>query len=187
MNFEKSYFKFKLDFVEKHRIIQITGSIISPMLEQFRELMFYLQKRDDQEPIHLYIHSPGGEAYTLLGMLDVIDTVSNPVYTYVNGLAASAAAILLTYGDKRYATKYSTIMFHQPLAYNISGQTEDILIQAREMERLRNILADIVSEKTGLDKQYVLDELFDRDTYLDPQKALELKIIDEIKATKHKK
>jgi ATP-dependent Clp protease protease subunit len=71
-------------------------------------------------------------------------------------------------------------MFHQPLTLGISGQTEDVLRHANEMERLRNLLAEIISQKTGLSKKKVLKDLFDRDTYLSPDKALKLNIIDEI-------
>jgi ATP-dependent Clp protease protease subunit len=175
----ETFHKFIKEYIEKNRIIHITGAINDEMLDFFRTVMFYLDSLSE-EPIKLYINSPGGSVYSLLGMLDVIDNVKSDVYTYVNGLAASAAAILLTYGKKRYATKYSTIMFHQPLTMGISGQTEDILRYAGEMERLRNLLAEIVSQKTGLSKRKILRDLFDRDTYLPSQKAKELGIIDEI-------
>ena len=174
-----SFYKFQKEYTEENRIIHVTGTIDDNMLDAIRTTMFYLDNMND-EPIKLYINSPGGIVYSLLGILDVIDTVKSPVYTYVNGLAASAAAILLTYGDKRYATKRSTIMFHQPLIHGVSGQTEDIVRQAKEMERLRELLAQIVSEKTGISKKKVLKDLFDRDTYLSPDEAKKLNIIDEI-------
>ena len=175
----ETFYKFMKEYIEKNRIVHITGEINDETLDFFRMIMFYLDGLS-AEPIKLYINSPGGSVYSLLGMLDVIDKVESDVYTYVNGLAASAAAILLTYGKKRYATKYSTIMFHQPISFGISGQTEDILRYAGEMDRLRSLLAQIIFQKTGIEKDKVLSDLFDRDTYLSPNDALKLNIIDEI-------
>jgi ATP-dependent Clp protease protease subunit len=176
----EEFAKFTKEYFETHRIIHISGTIDMDMADAFRTLMFYLDSKDNERPIKLYINSPGGMIYPLLGMLDVIDKVKSPVYTYANGLAASAAAILLTYGDKRYATRYSTIMTHQPLIGCVGGQTEDIKIHAKEMDRLRLLLAEIVSYKTGLSIEKILTDLFDRDTYITPEKAKELGIIDEI-------
>ena len=174
-----SYFEFKLKMIEKHRIVSITNIIDLQLAEEIRDLLFYLDSKSE-DVIKLYINSPGGLVYALLSILDVIDVLKSPVYTYVNGLAASAAAVLLIYGKKRFATKYSTIMFHQPLAHGISGQAEDIIREAKEIERLRDLLAEIVSNKTGLSKKKVLRDLFDRDTYLTPEQAKKLNVIDEI-------
>ena len=175
----ETFHKFIKEYIEKNRIIHITGTINDEMLDFFRTTMFYLDSLSG-EPIKLYINSHGGNIYSLLGMLDVVDRIKSDVYTYVNGLAASAAAVLLAYGKRRYATKYSTIMFHQPLTMGLSGQAEDILRYAGEMERLRNLLAEIISQKTGLSKRKILKDLFDRDTYLSPYDAQKLNIVDEI-------
>ena len=106
--------------------------------------MLFLEQSDAEAPIHFYINSPGGSVYAGLGIYDIMQHISCPVYTYCVGLAASMGSLLLTAGDKdhRHAMPHSRIMIHQPLG-GAQGQCSDIQIQANEIQDLKNQLNQI--------------------------------------------
>jgi ATP-dependent Clp protease, protease subunit len=111
--------------------------------------MLFLEQSDPEAPIHFYINSPGGSVYAGLGIYDIMQHVSCPVYTYCVGLAASMGSLLLQAGaaGHRYSMPHSRIMIHQPLG-GARGQATDIEIQAREIldlkKQLNNIYTGII-------------------------------------------
>lgn len=149
--------------------------------------MLFLDQNDSEAPIHFYINSPGGSVYAGLGIYDIMQHVSCPVYTYCLGMAASMGSILLQAGEPghRYALPHSRIMIHQPLG-GARGQASDIEIQAREILELKKQLYDIYVKHTGQSYD-VIEKACDRDHYMNPTKAQELKLIDNIIAPKGKK
>jgi ATP-dependent Clp protease protease subunit len=144
--------------------------------------MMFLEQDDPEAPIHFYINSPGGSVYAGLGIYDIMQHVSCPVYTYCVGLAASMGSLLLAAGaaGHRHSLPHSRIMIHQPLG-GAQGQCSDIQIQANEIQDLKDTLNGIyVTHGAGkISFDQVVQET-DRDNYLSPSKAIELGIIDSI-------
>lgn len=150
--------------------------------------MLFLEQSDAQAPIHFYINSPGGSVYAGLGIYDIMQHISCPVYTYCTGLAASMGSLLLAAGHKenRYCLPHSRIMIHQPLG-GARGQASDIQIQAQEIQDLKNQLTQIYVDHTSTNisfDDYVT--AMDRDNYLSPQKAKDLGLIDQVISPKGK-
>ncbi len=142
--------------------------------------MLFLEQSDPDAPIHFYINSPGGSVYAGLGIYDIMQHITSPVYTYCVGLAASMGSLLLTAGEKghRHALPHSRIMIHQPLG-GAHGQSSDIQIQVNEINDLKKSLNDIYVHHTGMDYEAVV-KATDRDNYLNPKTAIEMGLIDSI-------
>ena len=144
--------------------------------------MLFLEQNDSEAPIHFYINSPGGSVYAGLGIYDLMQHISCPVYTYCVGLAASMGSLLLSAGHKgnRYSMPHSRIMIHQPLG-GARGQASDIQIQAQEIQDLKQQLTQIYVDHTSEGVTYEKYEAaMDRDNYLSPKSAKELGLIDQI-------
>ena len=144
--------------------------------------ILFLEQSDAEAPIHFYINSPGGGVYAGLGIYDIMEYVTCPIYTYCVGMAASMGSILLQAGQAghRYALPHARIMIHQPLG-GARGQASDIQIQAREIQDLKGQLTQIYVDHTSTGKTYdVYEEAMDRDNYLGPKEAKEMGLIDVI-------
>ena len=133
------------------------------------------------EDITLYICSGGGDVYSGLGLLDVMDFVKPDIVTVNTGLAASMAAVLLCGGTKgkRKALKRSRTMIHQPSSYIGYSQSTDIEIEAKEINSLKKELYEIISDNSGqtYDKVYKDSE---RDYWMTATDAKKYGLIDEI-------
>lgn len=144
--------------------------------------MMFLEQTNAEDPIHFYINSPGGSVYAGLGIYDIMQHVSCPVYTYCVGMAASMGSLLLTAGAPgfRHSMPHSRIMIHQPLG-GARGQASDIQIQANEIQDLKRQLNSIYVRHSscGMTMERIEKEC-DRDNYLSPTKAIELGLIDQI-------
>lgn len=144
--------------------------------------MLFLEQSDAEAPIHFYINSPGGSVYAGLGIYDLMQHISCPVYTYCVGLAASMGSLLLSAGHKgnRYSMPHSRIMIHQPLG-GARGQASDIQIQAQEIQDLKMQLTQIYVDHTSTKKVYAdYEKAMDRDNYLGPEAAKEMGLIDQV-------
>ena len=150
----------------------VTNLIIAQML--------FLEQSDAESPIHFYINSPGGGVYAGLGIYDIMQHITCPVYTYCVGLAASMGSMLLTAGEKgnRHCLPHGRMMIHQPLG-GAQGQASDIQIQANEIQYLKVQLNDIYVKHTGQEYE-VIEQATDRDRYLNPKEAQEFGLIDTI-------
>jgi ATP-dependent Clp protease protease subunit len=142
--------------------------------------MLFLEQSDPEAPIHFYINSPGGSVYAGLGIYDIMQLVSPPVYTYCVGLAASMGALLLQAGDKghRHSLPHGRIMIHQPLG-GARGSCSDIQIQAKEIETLKMQLNNILVKHTGRPYEDVM-KATDRDNYFNPDEAIGFGLIDSV-------
>ncbi|MBF0360493.1 MAG: ATP-dependent Clp protease proteolytic subunit [Oligoflexia bacterium] len=149
--------------------------------------MLFLEQSDREAPIHFYINSPGGGVYAGLGIYDIMQLVSPPVYTYCVGLAASMGALLLQSGEKghRFSLPHSRIMIHQPLG-GARGSCSDVQIQAKEMQDLKRQLNEIMVHHTGRPYEEV-EAATDRDNYLSPGDAIKFGLIDSIIEKKREK
>lgn len=144
--------------------------------------LLYLDS-DSNQPINMYINSPGGSVHAGLAIYDTMQQIKSPVNTICMGIAMSFGAVLLTAGAKgnRSALPHARIMIHQPLIHGggISGQATDIAIEAKEMEFCKTQLTQILAEHTGQSYEKVLADC-ERNRYMTPEEAKEYGLIDNI-------
>ena len=109
--------------------------------------LLYLDSVDPDKDISIYINSPGGSVTAGLAIYDTMQFISSDVATLCSGMAASMAAVLLVAGKegKRSALKHSRVMIHQPLG-GVQGQASDIEIEAREIQKYKKELYNIIAE-----------------------------------------
>ena len=142
--------------------------------------LLYLDSADPGKDISLYLNSPGGGVYAGLGIYDTMQFITSDVSTICTGMAASMAAVLLVAGakGKRYALKHSRVMIHQPMG-GAQGQASDIEITAREIQKLKAELYQIISDHSG--KPIVeIEKNSDRDYWMTSAEAKDYGMIDEV-------
>lgn len=162
------------------RIIFITGEITTESANLIIAQLLYLEAKDKNKPISLYINSPGGSVDAGLGIYDTINYIKSSVSTICVGLAASMAAVLLACGEKgkRYALPNSRIMIHQPIG-GAKGQASDIEIAAEQIVKMKKNMNNILSGLTGQDKERIKTDS-NRDYYMSADFAVEYGIIDKV-------
>jgi ATP-dependent Clp protease protease subunit len=168
------------DMLLENRIIFLAGPITERTASLVIMRMLYLQSIKRESDIHLYINCPGGLVDQTLAIYDTIQYLSVKVATYCIGQAASGAAIVLAAGakGKRYALPNSKIMLHQPYG-GITGQAEDIKIQAEEILKDKRRLNNILAKHTGQTVEKIEAET-ERDRYMDAYEAKAYGLIDEV-------
>ena len=168
------------DMLLENRIIFLSGPIVERTTNIVIQQLLYLQSiRRDQE-VNLYINSPGGLVDQTLAIYDTMQFMGSEVATYCIGQAASGAAIILMAGTKgkRYILPNAKVMLHQPYG-GITGQAEDIRIQADEVLRDKVRLNGIIAKCTGKPVEQVTDDT-ERDCYLTAEEAQKYGIVDEV-------
>lgn len=168
------------DMLLENRIIFLAGPILEHTASIAIQQLLYLQSIRRDQDVNLYINSPGGLVVQTLAIYDTMQFVGSEVATYCIGEAASGAALILMAGTKgkRYILPNAKVMLHQPYG-GITGQAEDIRIQAEEVLRDKQRLNEIIAKYTGKPVEQVAEET-ERDRYLNAQEALEYGIVDEI-------
>jgi ATP-dependent Clp protease, protease subunit len=142
--------------------------------------LLFLDSVDPSKDIQIYFNTPGGSVHAGLGIYDTIQFVTSDVATICTGMAASMGAVLLTAGTKgkRSALKHSRIMIHQPMG-GAQGQAVDIEITAREIQKLKKELYEIIADHTG-NPYKKIEKDSDRDYWMTAIEAKEYGMIDEI-------
>jgi len=142
--------------------------------------LLFLQYENKNQEIHFYINCPGGSVTATLAIYDTMQFMECPIATYCMGIAASGAAIVLAAGTKhkRFALPNSKVMIHQPWG-QVGGQVTDIEIQAREIEKERQRLNEILAFHTGQPLDRIAKET-ERDRYFDAQEAKDFGLVDEV-------
>lgn len=142
--------------------------------------LLYLNQKDREAPISMYINSPGGQVYYGMAIYDTMQMISNPISTVAVGMTASFGTVLLAAGTKgnRYALPNATIHMHQPLG-GAQGQATDIQIQAREILRLKERLHEIMAFHTGQSMK-VIEHDTERDFYMDAEGAVKYGLVDQV-------
>ena len=164
------------------RIIWVGCAIDDDVANIVQAQLLFLSSIDSKADISLYLNTPGGSVSDGLGIYDTMQIITPDVATICTGMAASMGSVLLCAGakGKRSALPHSRVMIHQPLG-GVKGQAEDILIEAREIEKCRKELFGIISEHSG----QPFDKVFadgDRNYWMTAQEALEYGMIDQIMA-----
>ncbi len=164
----------------KERIIFIAGPVHDMMATLIVAQLLHLEAENPSKEISMYINSPGGVVTSGLSIYDTMQYIRPRVSTLVIGQAASMGSLLLTAGEKgmRFSLPNSRIMVHQPSG-GYQGQATDILIHARETERLKQRLNEIYVKHTGRDYDTVVAAL-ERDNFMTAEEAKTWGLIDEI-------
>lgn len=133
---------------------------------------------EPNQPIHLHIQSLGGELMPMMHVLDRIDALTRPLYTHVDGYAASAASLLSVYGDRRFMTKRSFVLIHE-LRTATQGPYSSLVADAAHSRDLMRMMVDVYSAKTNMNRRDI-ERLMAHDTWLDARQCLRRGIVDEI-------
>ncbi len=162
------------------RIIFLGTAIDDYIANIVQAQLLFLESTDSQKDIQIYVNSPGGSVYAGLGIYDTMQYINPHVATICTGIAASMAAVLLCAGEKgkRTALKHARVMIHQPLG-GASGQASDIEITAREIQKLKKELYDIIAVHSGQTYEKVWADS-DRDYWLIAEEAKAYGMIDEV-------
>jgi ATP-dependent protease ClpP protease subunit len=137
-----------------------------------------LQYRTDPYPIHLHIQSYGGSLLHTFYVMDVIKTLKTPVYTYIDGFAASAATLMSVCGKRRFMTESSVMLIHQ-LSSGASGKFEEIKNEYSNLVEFMDIIKKTYLNYGNISSER-LDELLKQDLWLNSAKSLEYGFVDEI-------
>lgn len=164
----------------KENIVFLGGPIDDETANIVIAQLLFLQFENPKKDIQLYINSPGGSVSAALAILDTMNHVKNDISTVCVGLAASAAALLLSAGKKgkRFALPNSEIMIHQPLG-GAQGQASDIEITARQILKLKGKLTKIIADNTGKTVAQI-EKDSDRDYYMSADEAKKYGLVDKV-------
>lgn len=162
------------------RIIFMGVPIFEDVANIIQAQLLFLESVDSKKDIQIYINSPGGSVYAGLGIYDTMQYIEAEVATICTGMAASMSAVLLCAGapKKRSALKHSRVMIHQPMG-GASGQASDIEIEAREIQKVKKELYEIIAHHSGQTYDKVWADS-DRDHWMSAQEAKDYGMIDEI-------
>ena len=162
------------------RIIFLGVPIDSDVANIIQAQLLYLASVDDKADISLYINTPGGSVSAGLGIYDTMQLVAPDIATICTGMAASMGSVLLCAGaaGKRSVLPHSRVMMHQPLG-GVSGQASDILIEAKEIEKVRRELYEIIAEHCAQPYDKVFADA-DRNFWMNAEEAVAYGMADKI-------
>ncbi len=166
----------------ENRIVFLIGEINHASAARVMMQMLYLENQKRGQDISLYINSPGGAVDDTLALYDTMRFLSSPVSTYCIGRAYSGAAVLLCSGakGKRFVLPHAKVMIHQPYG-GITGQAEDIRIQAEQILKAKAELNRIIADHTGQTIETVQADA-ERDKYFSASEAAAYGLVDEVLA-----
>jgi len=164
----------------KDRIIMLSGEVNDQVASTIVAQLLFLEAQDPDKDIFFYINSPGGVITSGLSMYDTMNYIKPDIVTICMGQAASMGAFLLSAGTKgkRYALPHARIMIHQPSG-GAQGQSTDIQIQAEEIQRLKDMLNEIMAKNCGK-KAKQLEKDTERDNFMSSEEAVEYGLIDKV-------
>jgi ATP-dependent Clp protease protease subunit len=164
----------------KERIIFLGEPIDDNMANIIIAQLLFLESEDPKKDIKLYIHSPGGSVSAALAILDTMNHIKPDVSTICVGIAASAAAVLLSSGTKgkRFILPNAEVMIHQVMG-GAEGQASDIAITAKHILRIKENLNKILAKNTGKNVEQI-EKDSDRDNYMTADEAKKYGLVDEI-------
>ena len=164
------------------RKIFLWGAVSDETAKDLTEKLLYLETTGPGKEITFYMNTPGGSITAGMAVYDTIKLISSPVTIVVTGMAASMGSILLSAAKKgrRYIFPHARVLIHQPLITGrMVGPASDINIQAKEMEKLRTELNQILATASGQSFDKVAKDS-DRDFYLNAEEAIAYGLADKI-------
>lgn len=164
----------------KERIIFLGDEVNEHTANLIIAQLLHLEYEDPKKEIFMYINSPGGSVYDALAIYDVMNYIKSDVSTVAVGMAASAAAFLLSSGTKgkRLALPNSKIMIHQPHG-GTQGQITDMEIRLEQSIRLKKRMEEIIARNTGQKVNKIHDDM-ERDRWFDATEAKSYGLIDKV-------
>lgn len=168
-------------FIEQRKIF-LWGAVTDASAKDITEKLLYLEAEAPGKDITFYINSPGGSITAGMAIYDTMKLISSPITVVVTGMAASMGSILLCGASKgrRLLYPHSRVLIHQPLiSGRMIGPASDINIQAKEMEKLRQELNQILATSSGQPLEQINKDT-DRDFYLNAQEAIAYGLADKI-------
>jgi len=164
----------------KDRIVFLDGEINDITADLIVAQLLFLDGQDTEKDVNLYINSPGGSITAGLAIYDTMQYIKSDIQTICVGQAASMAALILTAGTagKRYALPSSRVIIHQPRG-GAQGQARDIVIQSKEIIRLKNLIIDYFTKHTGKSAERIASDM-ERDLFLSAHDAVEYGAVDSI-------
>ena len=168
------------------RIIFLGVAIDDDVANIIQAQLLFLASNDSSSDISLYVNTPGGQVTSGLGIYDTMQLIEPDVATICTGMAASMGSVILCAGapGKRSALPHSRVMIHQPLG-GAQGQATEIMIAAKEVEKTRRELYQIISDHSGQPYEKIASDA-ERDFWLTASEALEYGMVDEILTKKSK-
>lgn len=162
------------------RIIFIGEPVHAAMVNTIVAQMLFLEKKDPDKDIIMYVNTPGGEVYSGMAIYDVMQYVKCDVQVVCVWLAASMGSIFMAGGTKgkRFALPHSKIMIHQPLG-GTQGQATDIIIQAEEMMKVKTTLTGVLHKHTGQPLKKLQEDM-ERDKWMTAEEAVAYGLIDKV-------
>ncbi len=162
------------------RIIFLSDEVNDTTASLVVAQLLYLEAKDPEKDISLYINSPGGSVTAGMAIFDTMNFIKCDVSTICIGMAASMGAFLLAAGakGKRLALPNSEIMIHQPLG-GMQGQASDIKIHADHIMRTRDTINRILAAETGKSLEEIARDT-DRDNFMSARQAMEYGLIDKV-------
>ena len=162
------------------RIIMLTDEVNDVTSSLVVAQLLFLEGQDPSKDISLYINSPGGSVTAGMAIYDTMQYIKCDVSTICLGMAASMGAFLLAAGakGKRLSLPNSDIMIHQPSG-GAKGQATDIMIHANYITKKKQLLNEILAERTGQSLETIMRDT-ERDNFMTAQEALEYGLIDKI-------
>jgi ATP-dependent Clp protease protease subunit len=165
------------------RIIFLSGEVTPESMDTITAQLLYLDSVESRD-ISIYINSGGGDCYSGLQLVSVMDFVKSNVSTTVLGVAASMAAVIASNGEKgkRFILPYSRFMIHQPSSYNGYSKFTDSKIALQEMESVRNDLYEVLARNSGKTMEETIQLCENGDRWMKAQEAIEMGYVDKIVA-----
>jgi ATP-dependent Clp protease protease subunit len=170
----------------RERIIFVNGEIEENMAATIVAELLFLDSEDNEKPIHMYIQSPGGVCTAGLAIIDTMNLISAPVYTYCVGMSASMGAMIFSQGAKghRYMLKNAECMIHQPLG-GAKGQCTDIQIAAQNIQKTKKRLYNMLVEATGQNYKRIEKDC-ERDFWMNAEETVAYGLADAVLTSKNK-
>ena len=142
--------------------------------------LLHLESENSEREINLYLNSPGGSVSAMFSIYDTLQFIAAPVATTCVGQAASAAAVLLAAGTpgRRSILPHGRVLLHQPSTQG-QGTLPDLVLQAREIVRVRSQMEEVLSRHTGQPLERIRADT-DRDTVFPAEAALAYGLVDEV-------
>jgi ATP-dependent Clp protease protease subunit len=162
------------------RIIFLGTGIDDQVANIVQAQLLFLASADATKDVQIYLNSPGGSVYAGLGIYDTMQYIEPDVATICTGMAASMGAVLLCAGEKgkRSALPHARVMIHQPMG-GAQGQASDIEITAREIQKLKKELYDIIAKHSGQTYDKIWED-GDRDYWMTADESKAYGMVDEV-------
>lgn len=168
------------DMLER-REVELAGEIDDDLANSIIRRLRYLERASADEPITMYVNSPGGVVSSGLAIYDAMQAVRCPVHTVCQGMAASMAAVLFSAGDRRDMMAHATVMIHDPLigGGGLTGSATFLDSKVRNLMGTRELTASLLAKHTGR----TIEEIYEKtanDTYFDADEAIAFGLADGV-------